>query len=868
MNKFAEYKLAVIIPVYKHSVFVAEAVHSALRQEDSPSNCILIIDDGCPFSETLYTCRSLSLAHANVFYFRKKNAGLSSARNYGINFVLKHFPTVEAMYFLDADNRLTPSALREVFDFLRKANSASWIYPNIDKIGIQWSGNFSGPYSKITHILWDNICEAGSLVRINVFKSGLRFDEEMLAGYEDWDFWLQALKAGFVGINFPYLGLEYRQRAESMITDSNREREAIRSYIRKKHRDLYQAKYLLALEEHEAPRYTFFTNNGTEFCSFTDPRTFALCRPLHFFIADYWRFMAEPDAFGVSPYFGWISSDQANILTEARIINSVLLNIERLCDQASFVRLKLLFSPEPVYSFCETHGVISAQAMDGITIGWFAKGETFQRCVVDSSDEWIRTLDDNEPQPHIITFSVTIPRGVQKSTVGHSASSLGVFSVLDQIKFAGLKMACGRWNWRSVCRPPMSDRYLLIRDSLRAAPMTNMSTQGSNINIAFIIPVGSYGGVEKVSYNIARQLSKAKYNCHLYVIGEPKFIRFDDLDDVFATINIFGGGYPLWVNGERYSGHALPDQNDASLQMQRVVGELACMDVVIASHVAPINAALGELRRRGAKVVGHFHVLDENKFGREVGHPYMGLAYEHVYDLLLTCSQNMSDFLHGMGVPKEKLMVIPNAPSFDTEGIDKQKLLNYRSSLRSSETISAVFVGRFDRQKGIEMLAKAISLGKNRNLAVRWRVIGSNVIDEALSIDWSIRLADLGIIVEKPIYAREDLIEVLVNADLLILPSRWEGAPLMILEAQRLGCVPIINAVGAVKELIESGTDGIIFQSEPDRDFAIQAADIIEQFSLDRNLLRLFSKAAINRAARASWSNSVNALSLKIGEWF
>ncbi|WP_457302975.1 glycosyltransferase, partial [Phyllobacterium sp. P5_D12] len=183
------------------------------------------------------------------------NGGLSSARNYGIEFALRNFPNLEAVYFLDADNRITPTAIRDILGFMKSDDKVDWIYPNIDKFGIEWNGNYTTQYSRLLHLTFDNICEAGSLVSRRMLDAGVRFDESMKAGFEDWDFWLQAIGRGFLGANYPFFGFEYRQRAESMLRDSNRTREGILTYIRQKHKKLFAAETLLAWEHEETPRY-------------------------------------------------------------------------------------------------------------------------------------------------------------------------------------------------------------------------------------------------------------------------------------------------------------------------------------------------------------------------------------------------------------------------------------------------------------------------------------------------------------------------------------------------------------------------------------------------------------------------------------
>src|SRR5689334_21919557 len=105
--------LAVVIPVYKHSVLLGEAVISALNQETKFGLVIVIVNDGCPMAETHQACLDFAAAApGRVHYIRRLNVGLSAARNTGIEYVLGAWDTVDAIYFLDADNRLLPGALQ------------------------------------------------------------------------------------------------------------------------------------------------------------------------------------------------------------------------------------------------------------------------------------------------------------------------------------------------------------------------------------------------------------------------------------------------------------------------------------------------------------------------------------------------------------------------------------------------------------------------------------------------------------------------------------------------------------------------------------------------------------------------------------
>src|SRR3546814_1642659 len=83
----------------------------------------------------------------------------------------------------------------------------------MDMFGAEVNARTSGDYSILKH-LHENYCEAGSLVKVELFRRGLRFDESMRLGFEDWDFWLQAIGLGYVGRHVESMGLRYRKRPE------------------------------------------------------------------------------------------------------------------------------------------------------------------------------------------------------------------------------------------------------------------------------------------------------------------------------------------------------------------------------------------------------------------------------------------------------------------------------------------------------------------------------------------------------------------------------------------------------------------------------------------------------------------------------
>ncbi|MEX2382392.1 MAG: glycosyltransferase [Opitutales bacterium] len=92
--------VSVIIPCYNHGHFLAAAIESAVRQT-YPHIEIIVVDDGST-DDTANVARR----YGSVRYVKQANQGLSAARNTGM---LES--TGRYLVFLDADDRLVPSAL-------------------------------------------------------------------------------------------------------------------------------------------------------------------------------------------------------------------------------------------------------------------------------------------------------------------------------------------------------------------------------------------------------------------------------------------------------------------------------------------------------------------------------------------------------------------------------------------------------------------------------------------------------------------------------------------------------------------------------------------------------------------------------------
>lgn len=114
-------------------------------------------------------------------------------------------------------------------------------------------------------------------------------------------------------------------------------------------------------------------------------------------------------------------------------------------------------------------------------------------------------------------------------------------------------------------------------------------------------------------------------------------------------------------------------------------------------------------------------------------------------------------------------------------------------------------LGRLHRQKGIDLLIKAIPDVRRRIPDVFFAVAGDGPERAALA-----RLADRWGVSPAIRWLgwRADAAHLLAAADLFCLPSRWEGLPLSILEAFARGVPVVATTVDGNEELLRGGETG------------------------------------------------------------
>ncbi len=168
-------------------------------------------------------------------------------------------------------------------------------------------------------------------------------------------------------------------------------------------------------------------------------------------------------------------------------------------------------------------------------------------------------------------------------------------------------------------------------------------------------------------------------------------------------------------------------------------------------------------------------------------------------------SRRVAEFsIHHSGLKASKVSVIQN-------GVDAQRFAAATAVDRASLGLTAsplvLFVGRLDSQKAPFVLLEAFERLVARHADWQLLFVGEGPLRLAIA-DWiaehrlqsSIHLAGW----------RSDVAELLKTADVLVLPSLWEGMPNIVLESMASGLPVVVSRVEGTEELIRDGETGLL----------------------------------------------------------
>lgn len=269
-----------------------------------------------------------------------------------------------------------------------------------------------------------------------------------------------------------------------------------------------------------------------------------------------------------------------------------------------------------------------------------------------------------------------------------------------------------------------------------------------NIQFDFIVPSENIGFLEK-------ELSSN--GCHIFHVPQKKMLPFSQMLEIYKIIK----------------------KNDYDI--------IHCH-----GYKSFIGIVLGYIT--GCKVrILHSHMVyvDEKKVDKLIRIMIMKLMNSLVTQKF-ACGIDAGRFLFGnKEFENGNVIVINNAVDLNKFKFDQKFRNNIRSELKLEEDIFLIGnIGRLTYQKNQEFLLKIAKIIKNKNENIKIALIGNG--EDEKKLNEFIKQNSLQDVVFM-LGRRKDIPQILSALDLFVLPSRYEGLPVVLAEVQAAGLPSIIS---------------------------------------------------------------------------
>jgi glycosyltransferase involved in cell wall biosynthesis len=319
--------------------------------------------------------------------------------------------------------------------------------------------------------------------------------------------------------------------------------------------------------------------------------------------------------------------------------------------------------------------------------------------------------------------------------------------------------------------------------------------------IPYFPPAYAFGGPVKAAYQISKELVKRGHEVVVYTT---------DAKNLDSRLNVEPVKFVDGIKVHYVRNLSLMLIKGSKLFITTEIGlrakEIREFDIV---HLHEYRTYQNIIIHRYAKKYGVPYVLQAHgSLPRIMAKQWLKRIYDALfgYTLLRDASKVIAlsgveaEQYKGMNVPEEKIATIPN-------GIDLSEYTNLppkgcfreKFGIKGKEKI-VLYLGRIHKIKGLDILVKAFAKVIEDLGDVRLVVVGPDdgYLNELKALINALRIEDNALILG-PLYG-EDKLEAYVDADVYVLPSRYETFPMSLLEAVACGTPVILTKNCGVAE--------------------------------------------------------------------
>jgi len=216
---------------------------------------------------------------------------------------------------------------------------------------------------------------------------------------------------------------------------------------------------------------------------------------------------------------------------------------------------------------------------------------------------------------------------------------------------------------------------------------------------------------------------------------------------------------------------------------------------------------------------------------------------------IISVSRMVAQEFKAVGVPEDKMVIVPNGVDLEEyKQLPVGDLFRKRLNIRDNEKV-LLTIGRLEKIKGFQYLIRALP-------SIIKEVGSTKLIIAGPEFNYGAKLRKLvkeakvkeNVIFYGPINGKEKF-EAFSAADVVAVPSLYEGFGMLLLEAMAAGKPIVATNTGAAPEIIQNGKNGILANPGDVEDLA---GNVIKLLS-DDQLMSMICQESGKTAEAFSW---------------
>lgn len=232
MSSFS--KVSIVIPTYNSAQYLSETIESAMASSYANLE-ILVVDDGST-DDSQEILKTWTSRYPDIIkVYTQSNQGPSIARNFGI-----YQATGKYVLPLDSDDKIHPEYISMAVERFERDEDVKVVYCEAEKFGVKQGHWKLKPFS-LSDLALDNMIFVSALFKKSDWKKAGGYDPRFVAGWEDWEFWINMLKNGGKVEKLPVVGFFYRIRKGSRRKSTDRAGKLMTiELLNRKHSDFFE----------------------------------------------------------------------------------------------------------------------------------------------------------------------------------------------------------------------------------------------------------------------------------------------------------------------------------------------------------------------------------------------------------------------------------------------------------------------------------------------------------------------------------------------------------------------------------------------------------------------------------------------------